>query len=82
MFFFKCISRLYGKWHAGYAKESYTPVERGFEFHIGHYQYAIDPFSKFNVDAWENGRDWFVNGQFQGDETYAGDLLLGMWLFF
>jgi len=71
-------TKMYGKWHVGYAKESYTPTKRGFDSHIGQYQYAIDPFSKHNLDAWQTARDWFVDGEFadDGEGRYASDILL------
>jgi len=69
-------TRLYGKWHVGYSKASYTPTQRGFNTHIGYYQYAIDPFTKRNVDAWAEGHDWFVNGEYSVNEEYASDVLL------
>eukprot|EP00486_Rosalina_sp_Unknown_P013732 CAMPEP_0201592822 /NCGR_PEP_ID=MMETSP0190_2-20130828/190608_1 /ASSEMBLY_ACC=CAM_ASM_000263 /TAXON_ID=37353 /ORGANISM="Rosalina sp." /LENGTH=476 /DNA_ID=CAMNT_0048051759 /DNA_START=546 /DNA_END=1976 /DNA_ORIENTATION=+ len=69
-------TKLYGKWHVGYSKESYTPLKRGFNSHIGHYQYAIDPFTKYNLDAWDTGKDWFVDGEFNDNQEYSSDILL------
>eukprot|EP01083_Nonionella_stella_P239210 837492_1 len=69
-------TKLYGKWHAGYSKESYTPIHRGFDNHIGYYQYAINPYNKVNLDSWNKGKDWFINGQFKDNTQYASDILL------
>eukprot|EP01084_Bolivina_argentea_P166832 289622_1 len=69
-------TRLYGKWHVGYSKAAYTPTQRGFNHHIGYYQYAIDPFTKNNLDAWSQGKDWFIDGQFNDNAQYASDILL------
>merc|ERR1712087_395843 len=69
-------TRLYGKWHIGYSKESYTPTHRGFNYHIGSYQYAIDPFTKNNLDFWEEGKDWFVNGEFDDNQQYSSHVIL------
>ena len=73
-------TELYGKWHAGYAKRSYTPTQRGFDGHVGQYQYAINPFNKHNLDAWATAKDWFKDGHFDddGQARYASDILLGM----
>lgn len=71
-------TRLYGKWHVGYSKTSYTPLGRGFNSHIGYYQYAIDPYTKNNMDAWDTAKDWFVNGQYTQNTDYSTDILLGV----
>ena len=71
-------TKLYGKWHIGYSKQSYTPLKRGFNSHIGYYQYAINPYTKYNLDAWDTGKDWFVDGEFDDNQQYSSDILLGM----
>jgi len=61
-------TRLYGKWHAGYSKESYTPVNRGFAHHYGFYQYAIDYYTKNTLDSYD-GYDWFKDGEVYWEDS-------------
>ena len=58
---------LFGKWHLGFYQRAYTPLERGFDFHLGYFQGAIDYYShkgggyggNDNEDAWFEGVFFF-----------------------
>ena len=54
------------KWHVGYSKNKYTPLERGFDKHIGFYQFSIDYWNKIMGSPSlrdKSGYDWFKNGK-------------------
>ncbi|GIX03269.1 MAG: arylsulfatase [Planctomycetaceae bacterium] len=60
-----------GKWHLGHYKPDYLPTRRGFDFQYGHYNGAIDYFTKMR----EGGYDWHRNDQACYDEGYSTTLL-------
>ena len=56
------------KWDLGYSNEKYTPLQRGFDGHIGFYQSEIDYYDrtvevKMSDDDTVSGYDWYKNGE-------------------
>lgn len=60
-----------GKWHLGSYKPEYLPLQRGFDYHYGHYLGAIDYFTHTRLD----GLDWHRNGKPVREEGYTTNLL-------
>ncbi|GMH50858.1 hypothetical protein TL16_g00887, partial [Triparma laevis f. inornata] len=44
-------SHLFGKWHVGHARNSYTPLERGYEIFKGYYLGSTDFFEHVNNEV-------------------------------
>lgn len=38
-------TNIIGKWHLGYYKKDYTPLERGFDSHLGQWNGALSYYS-------------------------------------
>ncbi|MBP7141393.1 MAG: arylsulfatase, partial [Opitutaceae bacterium] len=62
---------LLGKWHLGHFAREYLPLQRGFEYHYGHYNGAIDYFTHER----EGGLDWHRNGKAVREEGYTTELI-------
>ena len=62
---------LLGKWHLGHFSREYLPLQRGFEYHYGHYNGAIDYFTHQR----EGGLDWHRNGKAVVEEGYTTELI-------
>ncbi|UCD27904.1 MAG: sulfatase-like hydrolase/transferase, partial [Planctomycetota bacterium] len=59
------------KWHLGEYKPEYLPLQRGFDYHYGHYLGAIDYYNHSRM----GGLDWHRNGQPVREEGYTTNLL-------
>lgn len=62
---------LLGKWHLGLASSMFHPLEHGFTTFYGHYNGAIDYFSRSRAGEldWHRGREAFI------EDGYSTDLL-------
>ncbi|GAB0096049.1 hypothetical protein DMENIID0001_115000 [Sergentomyia squamirostris] len=73
-------THLVGKWHLGFARKKYTPLERGFDSHFGAWGPLISYYTHRYTLPWEpfpNGydmrRNWNVTYEFAG--KYSTDIL-------
>ncbi len=62
---------LLGKWHLGHVSPEYLPLRRGFDYHYGHYNGAIDYFTHER----DGGLDWHRNGKTVRETGYTTELL-------
>jgi arylsulfatase B len=62
---------LLGKWHLGLASTVFDPLNHGFTQFYGHYNGAIDYFSRERAGE----RDWHRNHDAAPEEGYSTDLL-------
>ncbi|MDR3182106.1 MAG: arylsulfatase [Planctomycetaceae bacterium] len=60
-----------GKWHLGHVKKEYQPLQRGFDYHYGLYNGAMDYYTHYRDGA----LDWHRNGAAVREEGYSTDLL-------
>lgn len=62
---------LLGKWHLGQESREYLPLQRGFDYHYGHYNGAIDYFTHER----DGGLDWHRNGVTVREQGYTTELI-------
>ncbi len=62
---------VFGKWHLGHSDKKYHPLRRGFTEFYGHYNGAVDYFTKER----EGEIDWHRNFEPNSDEGYTTDLI-------
>ncbi|SFH59725.1 sulfatase-like hydrolase/transferase [Planctomicrobium piriforme] len=62
---------IFGKWHLGHCAPEYLPLQRGFDHHYGHYNGALDYFTKIR----DGGYDWHRDGKVNRDEGYSTTLI-------
>lgn len=62
---------VFGKWHLGHSHVKYHPLNQGFNYFYGHYNGAIDYFSR-KRDA---ELDWHRNFESVYEEGYSTDLI-------
>jgi arylsulfatase A-like enzyme len=72
---------LYGKWHLGFYKRAYTPLNRGFDEHMGYFEGAIDYYDHTGgaYDGLVGGVDWHRGNEtacFSDNGTYVTELLV------
>jgi arylsulfatase A-like enzyme len=60
-----------GKWHLGHFQKEYLPTRRGFDHQYGHYNGALDYFTKDR----DGGFDWHRDDKVARDEGYSTHLL-------
>ena len=61
----------FGKWHLGHGKPEWHPLNQGFTRFHGHYNGAIDYFTKHR----EGQPDWHLDREPLEEEGYATDLI-------
>ncbi|PIK52315.1 putative arylsulfatase I [Apostichopus japonicus] len=55
-------TRMVGKWHLGFFEDAYTPINRGFDSHIGYYSGKEDYYNHCNDEDGWLGYDFFKDG--------------------
>ena len=61
-----------GKWHLGFCKQSYRPINRGFDTSFGVYSGQIDYFTHQVMRSY-NLTDYFRNDEVVNNDNYCGD---------
>lgn len=72
---------LFGKWHLGFYQRAYTPLERGFDRHMGYYQGCVDYYSHVGggYGGSQPGVDWHTGNEttnFDQSGTYTVELIV------
>jgi arylsulfatase A-like enzyme len=56
----------FGKWHLGFNTKAFIPTSRGYDYHYGHYQAAVEAYNHTagasGTASPRNGLDWHRNG--------------------
>ncbi|GAB0096048.1 arylsulfatase B [Sergentomyia squamirostris] len=73
-------THMVGKWHLGFAKKDYTPLERGFDSHFGPWGPSLSYFSHRYIlptEPFFDGYDWRRNENvtYEPAGRYATDVL-------
>lgn len=66
-----------GKWHLGYHRPVWVPLNRGFTYFKGCLNGAVNYFNRnLSISPKLEGRlDWYLNGQLLNEEGYTTDLI-------
>ena len=72
---------LFGKWHLGFYQRAYTPLERGFDEHLGYFQGCVDYYSHVGggYGGTIPGVDWHRGNEtacFADNGTYTAELIV------
>lgn len=52
-------THIVGKWHLGYYKTEYTPLQRGFDSHIGYWNAMISYYDHVLQDLWVRNSQYY-----------------------
>jgi arylsulfatase A-like enzyme len=72
---------LFGKWHLGFYQRAYTPLERGFDEHLGYYQGCVDYYTHTGgqYGGMRGGTDWHRGNEttcFSDSGNYTAELIV------
>jgi arylsulfatase A-like enzyme len=72
---------LFGKWHLGFYQRKFTPLERGFDEHLGYFQGEVDYYKHTGggYGGTPNGIDWHRGNQtacFDDTGNYTTELVV------
>jgi len=72
---------IFGKWHLGFYQRAYTPLARGFDYHLGYYQGTIDYYTHqgYNYGGTSPGLDWHRGNEtswFEDTGNYTAELIV------
>ncbi|XP_055704765.1 arylsulfatase J-like [Phlebotomus papatasi] len=73
-------THMVGKWHLGFAKKIYTPLQRGFDSHFGSWGPSLSYFSHRYILPWEPFFDGYdlrrnENVTYEGKGEYITDMI-------